>query len=106
MPLGIPILSCEDGRRLVEYKPSSNNSINKGRWTKEEVSVKKKNYISYIKDIYKLLIKMSDLIFVFIIQDGYSMFIFYIYNIFIGYSTKATCRRISRTMGSHCPTFQ
>ncbi|XP_025425733.1 transcriptional activator Myb isoform X3 [Sipha flava] len=35
VPLGIPILSGEDGRRLVEYKPS-NNSINKGRWTKEE----------------------------------------------------------------------
>lgn len=37
MPLGIPIISSEDGRRLVEYKPS-NLSINKGRWTKEEVS--------------------------------------------------------------------
>jgi uncharacterized protein YllA (UPF0747 family) len=36
MPLGIPIVSSEDGRRLVEYKPS-NHSINKGRWTKEEV---------------------------------------------------------------------
>ncbi|XP_015367708.1 PREDICTED: transcriptional activator Myb isoform X2 [Diuraphis noxia] len=35
MPLGIPIVSSEDGRRLVEYKPS-NLSINKGRWTKEE----------------------------------------------------------------------
>ncbi|XP_060837801.1 transcriptional activator Myb isoform X5 [Rhopalosiphum padi] len=35
MPLGIPIVSSEDGRRLVEYKPS-NHSINKGRWTKEE----------------------------------------------------------------------
>ncbi|XP_025203909.1 myb-related protein B isoform X5 [Melanaphis sacchari] len=35
MPLGIPIVSTEDGRRLVEYKPS-NHSINKGRWTKEE----------------------------------------------------------------------
>lgn len=37
VPLGIPIVSNEDGRRLVEYKPS-NHSINKGRWTKEEVS--------------------------------------------------------------------
>ncbi|XP_016663428.1 transcription factor MYB3R-3 isoform X5 [Acyrthosiphon pisum] len=36
MPLGIPIVSSEDGRRLVEYKPTSNQSINKGRWTKEE----------------------------------------------------------------------
>lgn len=35
VPLGIPIVSNEDGRRLVEYKPS-NHSINKGRWTKEE----------------------------------------------------------------------
>ncbi|XP_022180403.1 transcriptional activator Myb isoform X3 [Myzus persicae] len=35
MPLGIPIVSSEDGRRLVEYKPS-NHSVNKGRWTKEE----------------------------------------------------------------------
>lgn len=39
MPLGLPMLSGDDGRRLVEYKPS-NNSINKGRWTKEEVSNK------------------------------------------------------------------
>ncbi|KAL4121491.1 hypothetical protein QTP88_013996 [Uroleucon formosanum] len=35
MPLGVPTVSSEDGRRLVEYKPS-NHSINKGRWTKEE----------------------------------------------------------------------
>ncbi|XP_050524850.1 myb protein isoform X3 [Daktulosphaira vitifoliae] len=35
MPLGVPVLSSDDGRRLVEYKPS-NTSINKGRWTKDE----------------------------------------------------------------------
>ncbi|XP_050440569.1 transcriptional activator Myb isoform X3 [Adelges cooleyi] len=34
-PLGVPLLSSDDGRRLVEYK-SSHNSINKGRWTKDE----------------------------------------------------------------------
>lgn len=50
MPLGIPIVSSEDGRRLVEYKPS-NHSVNKGRWTKEEVS-NNKNRIIFIFILY------------------------------------------------------
>lgn len=29
-----------------------------------------------------------------------------IFGFFTGYEVKATCRRISRTMGYHCTTFQ
>lgn len=32
--------------------------------------------------------------------------IYLIYIFFTGYAVKATCRRISRKMGSHCPTLQ